>query len=273
MMLDRVFADATQYDVIHFHVDLLHMPLARACPRPYVTTLHGRLDLPDLVPFYEHFRSHPLVSISEAQRQPLPHANWYATVHHGLPLDRYTFHSRPQDYFAFVGRVSPEKRLDRAIEIATACRTRLRVAAKVDSADERYFEREIRPLLDNPLVQWEGEIDDGRKNDFIGNARALLFPIDWPEPFGLVMIEAFACGTPVIAYDRGSVPEVVEQGITGYIVHDQEEALSAARRLHEIDRSRCRAHFEQRFAATTMAQRYLDVYARLGRPKTLVAVA
>ena len=147
------------------------------------------------------------VSISDAQRLPLPHANWYATVHHGLPLDRYSFHRQPQDYFAFVGRVSPEKRLDRAIEIASACRTCLRVAAKVDPADERYFEREIRPLLDNPLVQWVGEIDDEQKNDFIGNARALLFPIDWPEPFGLVMIEAFACGTPVIAYDRGRCPK------------------------------------------------------------------
>jgi glycosyltransferase involved in cell wall biosynthesis len=273
MMLDRVFVDAAQYDVIHFHVDILHMALARACPRPYLTTLHGRLDLPDLAPFYEHFRSHPLVSISDAQRLPLPHANWYATVHHGLPLDRYTFHPQPQDYFAFVGRVSPEKRLDRAIEIAAACRTCLRVAAKVDPADERYFEREIRPLLDNPLVQWVGEIGDGQKNDFIGNARALLFPIDWPEPFGLVMIEAFACGTPVIAYDRGSVPEVVEHGVTGYIVRDQEEAVSAARRLHELDRSRCRASFERRFTAATMAQRYLDVYARLGRSKTLVAVA
>ncbi len=273
IMLDKLLADAAAYDVIHFHVDILHMPLARMCPRPYLTTLHGRLDLPDLAPFYQHFRDHPVVSISDAQRQPLPHANWCATIHHGLPIDRYTFHRQAQDYFAFVGRISPEKRLDRAIEIATACGTRLRVAAKVDLADLTYFEREIRPLLNNPLVEWVGEIDDAQKNDFIGNARALLFPIDWPEPFGLVMIEAFACGTPVIAYDRGSVAEVVEHGVTGFIVRNQDEAIAAAGRLHEIDRSRCRAHFEQRFTAATMAQRYLEVYARLARAKMLVAVA
>jgi glycosyltransferase involved in cell wall biosynthesis len=273
IMLDKVLADAASFDVIHFHVDILHMPLTRACPRPYLTTLHGRLDLPDLPPFYEHFRDHPVVSISDAQRQPLPHANWCATVHHGLPIDRYTIHRHPQDYFAFVGRVSPEKRLDRAIEIATACRTRLRVAAKVDMVDLSYFDREIRPLLDNPLVEWVGEIDDAQKNDFIGNARALLFPIDWPEPFGLVMIEAFACGTPVIAFDRGSVAEVVEHGVTGFIVRNQEEAIAAARRLHEIDRGQCRARFEQRFTSATMAQRYLEVYARLARSKMLAAVA
>jgi glycosyltransferase involved in cell wall biosynthesis len=264
MMLDRVLADALAYDVIHFHVDILHMPLARACPRPCLTTLHGRLDLPDLPPFYEHFREHPVVSISDAQRLPLPNANWCATIAHGLPIDRYAFHRRPQDYFAFVGRISPEKRLDRAIDIATACATRLRVAAKVDPADQSYFEHEIRPLLDNPLVEWIGEIGDAQKNDFIGNARALLFPIDWPEPFGLVMIEAFACGTPVIAYDRGSVPEVVEHGATGFIVRDLDEAVAAARRLHEIDRHRCRSAFEERFTAQAMASRYLEVYARLG---------
>jgi glycosyltransferase involved in cell wall biosynthesis len=273
IMLDRVFADAAAYDVVHFHVDILHMPLARACPRPCLTTLHGRLDLPDMQVLFSHFGTHPLVSISDAQRRPVPDANWCATVHHGLPLDLYAFHPEPQDYFAFVGRISPEKRLDRAIEIATACGTRLRVAAKVDPADQLYFEQRIRPLLDNPLVEWVGEIDDAQKNDFMGNARALLFPIDWPEPFGLVMIEAFACGTPVIAYDQGSVTEVVDDGVTGFIVSDQDQAIAAARRVREIDRRLCRLRFEDRFTATGMARRYLEVYTQLSRPKALVAVA
>ena len=216
-MVDRVFEDASRYDAIHFHIDYLHYPLARRCKTPCVTTLHGRLDLPDLLPLHQHFVNHPLVSISNSQRDPLSSANWCATVYHGLPEDLYRFQPVPQDYFAFVGRISPEKRLDRAIEIAVACGVRLKVAAKVDRTDREYFEREVRHLLDHPLVEYIGEIGDDRKNDFIGNARALLFPIDWPEPFGLVMIEAFACGTPVIAYDRGSVSEVMQDGITGYI--------------------------------------------------------
>ena len=272
MMLDRVLADAGGYDVVHFHIDILQMPLARRCPRPYLTTLHGRLDLPDLVALHLCFADHPVVSISDAQRAPLPHARWCATVHHGLPLSLYTFNPRPRDYFAFVGRISPEKRLDRAIEIALACETPLRVAAKVDPADEVYFEREIRPRLDHPLVEWVGEIDDGQKNGFIGNARALLFPIDWPEPFGLVMIEALACGTPVIAYRCGSVAEVLEQGRTGFIVDSQEEAIAAARRVDTIDRSACRLSFESRFTAATMARRYVEVYARLGQ-QTLAEMA
>ncbi len=272
IMLDRVLADAAGYDIVHFHVDILQMPLARLCPCPYVTTLHGRLDLPDLPVLYGHFADHPLVSISESQRAPLPHANWCATVHHGLPRDLYAFHPQPQDYFAFVGRVSPEKRLDRAIGIATACGTMLRVAAKVDPVDRVYFERDILPLLDNPLVEWVGEIDDVRKNDFIGNARALLFPIDWPEPFGLVMIEALACGTPVIAYACGSVAEVMEHGRTGFIVHTQEEAIEAARRLDAIDRHECRRAFEERFTAAGMAARYLEVYGRLTRKRSLPAL-
>jgi glycosyltransferase involved in cell wall biosynthesis len=263
IMLDRVLADAGAYDVIHFHIDTLQMPLARRCPGAYVTTLHGRLDLPDLVALHLHFADHPVVSISDAQRAPLPHARWCATVHHGLPPDLYAYHPQPQDYFAFVGRISPEKRLDRAIEIATACATPLRVAAKVDPADVAYFEREIRPRLDNPLVEWVGEIGDAQKNDFIGNARALLFPIDWPEPFGLVMIEALACGTPVVAYRCGSVAEVLEHGRTGFIVDSQEEAIAAARRADTIDRYECRRSFEARFTAATMARRYLEVYARL----------
>jgi glycosyltransferase involved in cell wall biosynthesis len=272
IMLDRVLADAAQYDVIHFHIDVLQMPLARRCPRPYLTTLHGRLDLPDLPPLYERFQDHPVVSISQAQRVPLPQARWVATVHHGLPQNLFSFHPQPQDYFAFVGRISPEKRLDRAIEIAVACATPLRVAAKVDAADQAYFEREIRPLLDHPLVEWVGEIGDREKNHFIGNARALLFPIDWPEPFGLVMIEALACGTPVVAYGCGSVPEVLEDGRTGFIVRDQDQAIAAARRIHTLDRRDCRDSFEARFTSATMARRYLEVYARLGEQR-LAAVA
>jgi glycosyltransferase involved in cell wall biosynthesis len=266
LMLDRVFAMAQDFDIIHFHVDVLHLPLARRCSTPSLTTLHGRLDLPDLPPLYRYFPEHPVVSISDYQRKPLPWANWQATVHHGLPLELYDFHPEPDDYFAFVGRISPEKRVDRAIEIAIACGTPLRVAAKVDDADRLYFEDRIRPLLDHPLVEFVGEIDEPRKNDFIGRARALLFPIDWPEPFGIVMIEAMACGTPVISYRSGSVPEVLEHGVTGYVVDDQQEAIAAAREIHHIDRHRCRDAFERRFTARTMAERYLDVYRSLGGP-------
>jgi glycosyltransferase involved in cell wall biosynthesis len=262
-MIDRVFADAARYDAIHFHIDYLHYPLARRCATPCVTTMHGRLDLPDLQQLHSRFATLPLVSISNSQRAPLSSANWCATVYHGLPADLYRFHEQPHDYFAFVGRISPEKRVDRAIEMALACNTRLRIAAKVDRADSAYFEQEVRPLLGHPLIEFIGEIGDAEKNDFIGNARALLFPIDWPEPFGVVMIEAFACGTPVIAYDCGSVSEVMQDGLTGYIVHDQRGAIDAARRIDRIDRRACRAAFERRFTADKMASRYVQVYQAL----------
>jgi glycosyltransferase involved in cell wall biosynthesis len=260
VMLDRVFESARRYDIIHFHIDYLQFLLARRCPTPCVTTLHGRQDLPELEPLYRHFCEQPVVSISDSQRDPLPTANWCATVHHGLPEDLYRFRAAPGDYFAFVGRLSPEKRVDRAIEIAIACDVPLRIGAKVDPADRRYFETVVKPLLTHPLVDYVGEIEEGEKNDFIGGARALLFPIDWPEPFGLVMIEALACGTPVISYPGGSVPEVLEHGVTGFIVNDQQQAISAARRIDRIDRRRCRQSFEQRFTATVMAERYLQVY-------------
>jgi glycosyltransferase involved in cell wall biosynthesis len=263
IMLDRVFEAAADFDVIHFHVDFLHFPLVRRCATRCVTTLHGRLDLPALPPLYRQFIEQPLVSISDHQRTPLVAANWRATIHHGLPRDLYRFEPEPDDYFAFLGRISPEKRVDRAIEIALACGVPLRIAAKVDEADRAYFESRIRPLLDDPLVQFIGEIDEARKGPFLGRARALLFPIDWPEPFGIVMIEAFACGTPVIAYPGGSVSEVMEHGVTGYIVNDQQEAIAAACNIQTIDRRRCRAAFEQRFTAATMAERYLDVYRSL----------
>jgi glycosyltransferase involved in cell wall biosynthesis len=193
----------------------------------------------------------------------LPDAHFVATVHHGLPPRLYDFSPAPQDYFAFVGRISPEKRLDRAIEIAVACGTPLCVAAKVDAADQAYFECEIEPLLGHPLVRFLGEVDDAGKNGLLGGARALLFPIDWPEPFGLVVIEALACGTPVVAYGRGAVPELLEDGVTGFIVHDQAQAVEAARRIGCIDRRCCRQAFEQHFTATAMARRYLAVYRKL----------
>jgi glycosyltransferase involved in cell wall biosynthesis len=265
VMLDRVFESAGRFDVIHFHIDYLHFPMSRRCKTPSVTTLHGRQDLPDLAPLYRHFCEQPVVSISDSQRGPLPAANWCATVHHGLPADLYRFRERPGDYFAFLGRLSPEKRVDRAIEIAKACGVPLRIAAKVDAADRRYFETVVRPLLAHPLVQYIGEIGDAEKNDFIGGARALLFPIDWPEPFGLVMLEALACGTPVISYAGGSVPEVLEDGVTGFIVNDQQQAIAAARRIDRIDRRRCRVAFETRFTADAMARRYVEVYRRLLR--------
>jgi len=263
IMIDRVIEQADQFDVIHFHIDFLHYPLAQHCATPSLTTMHGRLDLPDLRPLHERFHAHPLVSISNSQRAPLSNANWCGTVHHGLPTQLYRFHDKPRNYFAFVGRVSPEKRLDRAIEIAIACNTLLRIAAKIDAADRAYFDREIRTLIDHPLIEFEGEIGENEKNDFIGQARALLFPVDWPEPFGLVMIEAFACGTPVIAYRCGSVPEVLQHGVTGFIVDNQRDAISAAQQIDRIDRRRCRDVFERRFTATTMASRYVQIYQAL----------
>ncbi len=267
MMLDRVFAAAARFDAIHFHVDFLHFPLVRQCRTPCVTTLHGRLDLPELDPLYRHFDEQPLVSISASQRGPLPFANWRATVHHGLPeqLLPFTPHPGGDSYFAFLGRISPEKRVDRAIEIAVACGVPLRIAAKVDAVDRAYFESQIKPLLGHPLVQFIGEIEEGQKGAFLGQARALLFPIDWPEPFGMVMIEAFACGTPVVAYAGGSVNEVMEHGVTGFVVSDQAEAVAAARNIGNIDRQRCRRVFEQRYTARTMADRYVDVYQALAK--------
>ena len=263
IMMDMVHKAAPSFDVIHFHTDVLQLPMVGHCRTPCLSTAHGRLDLPDLKPLFRCFPRHPMVSISSSQRKPLPWVNWRATVHHGLPLGLYSLHAQPQDYFAFVGRISPEKRADRAIEIAKACGIPLHIAAKVDAADKAYFESTIEPLLDDPLVTYVGEIGDDAKNDFIGNARALLMPIDWPEPFGLVMIEAMACGTPVIAYGHGSVPEIIDHGVTGFIVENQEQAIAAARNIGQIDRRRCRQVFEQRFAARVMARHYLEVYREL----------
>jgi len=263
LMLEQVFQRAAEFDIVHFHVDYLHFPFSRRQPITHVTTLHGRLDIPDLVPLYQQFRDMPLVSISNVQREPLPWANWQATVYHGIPADMYRFRGEPGRYLAFLGRISPEKRVDRAIEIAKRVQIPLKIAAKVDPVDKKYFKREIEPLLGEPLVEHVGEIGDREKNEFLGNAYALLLPIDWPEPFGLVIIEAIACGTPVIAYRGGAVPEVMEEGHTGFIVETLEDAVRAVQRVPELSRERCREVFEQRFTATRMAYDYVQVYERL----------
>jgi glycosyltransferase involved in cell wall biosynthesis len=263
MLQERSLGARGDFDVIHSHLDFLGFPLARRNPQPVVTTLHGRLDLPELQVVFQEYTEMPLVSISNAQRLPLPWANWHATVHHGLPRHLYTYHSQPQGYLAFLGRISPEKRPDHAIEVAKRTGLPLRIAAKVDPADTQYYRSEIEPLLDHPLIEFIGEISDAEKNDFVGNALALVCPYDWPEPFGLVLIEALACGTPVLAYRRGSIPEVIENGVTGFVCEDLSEMAAAVERLGEIDRQRCRASFEERFTADRMARDYVALYEQI----------
>jgi glycosyltransferase involved in cell wall biosynthesis len=260
VMLDRLFQRAHEFDVIHFHLDYLHFPFVHRFSVPHITTLHGRLDIPDLAPLYEQFRDIPVISISDAQREPLPWANWRGTIYHGLPEEMFHFQPNRGSYLAFLGRIAPEKRVDRAIEIAKRTGMLLKIAAKVDQADRRYFKRVVEPLLGDSVVEWVGEITDEQKEDFLGNAYALLFPIDWPEPFGLVMIEAMACGTPVIAYDDGSVPEVLEEGRTGFIVTKLEDAMEAVDRVASLSRARCRRVFEKRFTSPRMASDYVKVY-------------
>jgi glycosyltransferase involved in cell wall biosynthesis len=269
LMIERVATWESDFDVIHFHTDYLHFLLARRMTVPHVTTLHGRLDIPDLGAMYDEFGDMPLVSISDAQRRPLLQASWLSTVHHGLPTDLLPFNPDPEGYFAFLGRISPEKRVDRAIQIAQALEVPLKIAAKVDKVDREYFETEIKPLLDHHLVEFVGEIGDSEKGAFLGNARALLFPIDWPEPFGLVMIEAMACGTPIVAFRNGSVGEVLEDGVSGFVVESVDHAIEAARRVHELSRSRVRDEFETRFTAQRMAKDYLEVYTELCARKGL----
>jgi glycosyltransferase involved in cell wall biosynthesis len=267
-LVELVLKQAHEFDVLHFHIDYLHFPLTRRQSVPAVTTLHGKLTIPELVPLYREYSDVPVVSISDSQRQPLPWINWIGTVYHGLPEGLYHFRDRPGDYLAFLGRVCPEKRPDRAIEIAERAGVQLKIAAKVDEADKTYFKKEIEPLLkSSSSVEFIGEINDQEKNEFLGNALAFLFPIDWPEPFGLVLIEALACGTPIIAFRNGSVPEIVEHGRTGFIVDSLEEAITAVQNVGRIDRRACRAAFDERFTARRMAQDYLDIYEKIGLGK------
>jgi glycosyltransferase involved in cell wall biosynthesis len=272
LMLEQVRQRAAEFDVLHFHIDLLQYPLLRTIATPSVTTLHGRLDMPDLAPIYRAFPEVPLVSISDAQRAPMPPVRWVRTIHHGLPRRLMAFRPRAaaDGHLAFLGRISPEKRPDRAIAIATRAGLRLRMAAKIDNADIDYWREKIEPLVrDNPLVEFVGEIGEHDKAAFLGGAAALLFPIDWPEPFGLVMIEAMACGTPVIAFPCGSAPEVVDHGLTGFLVDSVEDAVAAVRRVPELDRARVRAVFERRFSIERVAADYTQVYLSLcerGRP-------
>ncbi len=262
--LEIVFENASHFDIIHWHNDYLHFPLSKRNSIPHVTTLHGRMDIPDLVPLYHAFRETPVVSISNAQRKPLPWLNWQGTVYHGLTENQFTLHPEPGKYLAYIGRISPEKRVDRSIEIARGAGMPLKIAAKVDRADRDYFKENIEPLIQQePLVEFIGEISDAEKDEFLGNAYALLFPIEWPEPFGLAMIEAMACGTPTIAYPRGSVPEVIDEGVTGFLVESIEAAVQAVERVSTLSRALCRQRFEERFTSTRMARDYVAIYERL----------
>lgn len=262
VQVQEVMERAHEFDIIHFHTDYLHFPFSAAAGYPNVTTLHGRLDIPDLQPVYRKFNRQPLISISISQRKPLPYANWIATIYHGLPLDLYKYGEGDGDYAAFIGRISPEKRVDRAIEIARRVGMKIKIAAKIDKADQQYYEREIQPLFDLPHVEYIGEIGEDRKSEFLGKAKALLFPIDWPEPFGMVMIEAMACGTPVIAYNNGSAPEVIVPGKSGFIVSSIDEAVKALNNIHLINRTVVRTIFEERFSAKRMANDYLAAYEK-----------
>jgi len=268
VMQEQAFGrDAHEFDIIHAHLDFLSFPISRRCPTPVLTTMHGRLDLPELVPVFREYADMPIVSISDAQRTPLPDANWQGTVYHGLP-DLYPFQPAPGSYLAFLGRICPEKRPDHAIEIAKQVGIPLRIAAKVDPVDREYFETQIAPLLDHPLVEYVGEISDAEKRDFLGDAAAVLCTYDWPEPFGIVLIEALACGTPVLAYRRGSIPEIIEDGVTGFICDSLSDMVAAIDRLPQIQRRRCRDSFEARFTVQRMAEDYLALYERMAAVAT-----
>ena len=265
VLLEEVFRDPQRFDVIHFHCDYLHLPFSRRQRCAHLTTLHGRLDIPELKSLYREYRGAPVVSISDAQRRPLPWLNWQGTVYHGLPRHLHPFYEGPGRYLAFLGRISPEKGIDKAIEIARRVGMPLKIAAKVDRNDREYYECQIKPLLKTAgsLVEFVGEVGGPDKDEFLGHAAAMLFPIDWPEPFGLVMIEALACGTPVIAFRRGSVPEVMNDGVTGFVVDDVDQAVRMVGRIGELSRRRCRAVFEERFDAGRMAREYVAIYRRL----------
>jgi glycosyltransferase involved in cell wall biosynthesis len=266
VMLERVRrkCDDEEFDFLHFHLDYYPFSLFYRQPTPFLTTLHGRLDLPEHQPVFNTFSEVPVISISNAQRRPVPQANWVKTIHHGLPENLLMPQSTKPSYLAVLGRIAPEKGVDRAIKIATRCGIPLRIAAKVDRADQDYYDELIRPLIEkNPLVDFIGEISDHEKSDFLSGAIGLLVPIDWPEPFGLVMIEAMACGTPVIAYNRGSVAEIIDDGLTGFVVEDEISAVAAVDRVSQLDRAKIRKVFEKRFTARRMALDYLAAYRSL----------
>jgi glycosyltransferase involved in cell wall biosynthesis len=265
VMLERVRqkCDDEEFDFLHFHLDYYPFSLFIRQPTPFLTTLHGRLDLPEHQPVFTTFSSVPVISISNSQRRPVPQANWVRTIHHGLPERLLTPRPVTPSYLAVLGRIAPEKGVDRAIRIAIRCGIPLRIAAKVDRADQDYYDEIIRPMIDHPLIEYVGEISDNEKSDFLSGAIGLLVPIDWPEPFGLVMIEAMACGTPVVAYNRGSVPEIVDEGLSGFIVEDEISAIAAVDRLSRLDRTIIRRQFEKRFTARRMALEYLDSYRSL----------
>jgi glycosyltransferase involved in cell wall biosynthesis len=275
MMIEQVCRRAGQFDIMHFHLDYFSFSLMSRQPTPFVTTLHGRLDLPEHQPVFETFSSIPVISISNAQRRPLPRANWVATVNHGLPEKLLRPQPAKPSYLAFLGRISPEKRVDTAIHIAQRCGLPIKIAAKIDRSDADYFEESIRPLFASPGVEYIGEITDAQKPDFLSGAIALLVPIDWPEPFGLVMIEAMACGVPVVAFNRGSVAEIVEDGVTGFVVEDETSAVGAVHGVASLSRENIRRKFEERFSARRMAKDYLAVYRRMiegarARPKLAI---
>jgi glycosyltransferase involved in cell wall biosynthesis len=269
VMLDELFGRADDFDIIHFHIDYLHFPLSRNAGVPQLTTLHGRLDLPDLPPLYHRYPDMPVVSISRSQRTPLPFANWVANVYHGLPAGSMSLGDGGGKYLAFLGRICPEKRVDRAIEIALRVGMPLKIAAKIDRVDREYFDSKIKPMLDHPGIEYIGEIAENQKSDFLGNAYAYLFPIDWPEPFGLTMIESMACGTPTIAFRRGSVPELINEGTSGLIVDNMEEAVSAVAKVASMDRSACRDDFEARFTSSRMAKDYVKLYQSILSARSL----
>jgi glycosyltransferase involved in cell wall biosynthesis len=264
-LIGMVFEDVSRFDIIHFHSDYIHYPLLRYLPCRSVTTIHGRLYRHDVKRVYQQFPEVPLVSISNSQRLPAPEANWQATVYHGIPRELHTFRDHPSDYLAFVGRISPQKGVDRAVKIARLAGKKLKVAARIDPTDEEYFRTTIEPLFqaNKSLVEFVGQVGDKDKDELLGNAAAMLFPIDWPEPFGLVMAESLACGTPVIAWNNGSVPEVIDDGVTGFVVESLEDAAAAVARIGKLDRGECRRAFETRFDVTRMAHDYVDVYRRL----------
>jgi len=273
LMLENVIERAHEFDILHFHVDYLHFPFSKRCAVPHLTTLHGRLNIPELAPLHRAFPDAPLVSISMSQRKPLPRVNWIGNVYHGLPDPAKPLGSGKGNYLAFIGRIAREKRVDRAIEIAVKSGMPLKIAAKVDPSDREYYEKEIQPLLNHPLVEYIGEISEEQKSDFLGDAYAQVFPIDWPEPFGLCMIEAMSLGTPTIAFDCGSVSEVLRDGVSGFVVNSVDEAVEAVPKVASLSRPACRREFDKRFLASRMAEDYVRLYELLATAESLALLA